>query len=304
MNLNVYYDLNFAPVTFDFAVFLVVSNAVRQEIGAESMSVEIICNQFRNWSVREKNSSTETKRWRVSNILSKLPFLIPETKSLKINEKGLDSITFPSFPGGYPPPNAVSKEYRMPYLAKDLKYFYNKSINLRPFKASKGAKNFISNLFDQNTVTISLRTSAFQSARNSNLSEWHKVYLRLQETKYRPIVIPDFEDFMGDKIFKKFDWEIFEPAIFDLDLRMALYERSFDNLAINNGTTSLLNFSNCSYKEFKFVTSGIPTTEVAHHKLNLDISYGENLKFCNPQNQLIIWEDDNSDTILSHLEYI
>lgn len=304
MNLNVYYDLKFAPVTFDFAVFLVVSNAVRQEIGAESMSVEIICNQFRNWSEREKSSSTDIKRWRVSNILSKLPFLIPETKSLKVNEKSLDSITFPSFPGGYPPPNGVSKEYRMPYLAKNLKYFYNKPFNLRPFKASEGAKSFINNLFDQNTITISLRTSTFQLTRNSNLPEWYKVYLRLKETKYRPIVIPDFEDFMGDKLFRKFDWEIFEPAIFDLDLRMALYERSFDNLAINNGSTSLLNFSNCSYKEFKFVTSGIPTTEADNHKLNFDISYGENLKFCNPQNQLIIWDDDNSDTIFSHLEYI
>ena len=56
MKLNVYYDTKFAPTTADFGSYLVLANAVRQSMGAESMGVTIVADQFRKWSEREKTT--------------------------------------------------------------------------------------------------------------------------------------------------------------------------------------------------------------------------------------------------------
>jgi len=82
MKLNVYYDTKFAPTTADFASYLVLANAVRQSMGAESMGVTIIADQFREYSPREKKTPKREMRFRLSHILSKLPFLIPEVVNL------------------------------------------------------------------------------------------------------------------------------------------------------------------------------------------------------------------------------
>jgi hypothetical protein len=303
MNLNVYYDLKYAPVTFDFATFLVLSNAVRQNMGLQTMSVQIVCDQFRSWSERDKSTDEIQKRWRLNHILSKLPFLIPEVDDFGITEDPLREMMYPSFPQEYPPPPGIDgTKYRMPYQCHHLTEFYgNKSINLRPFKASEGARNLINSTFGDNVITISLRTSKFQTVRNSNLDEWYKVYQELKNSKFKPLVIPDFEDYMGDKLFAKYDWEIYEPAVMDMDIRLAVYEKSADNLCINNGIIGLLCFSDCNYRCFKFLYEGTLATNEKFHKENHGISHGENFIFAAPTGQNLVWETDNADLILKNL---
>ena len=298
-SINIYYDLKFAPTTFDFAFYLVVSNAIRQTNGFKKMRVTIVCDEFRRWSVREKESKEGDRRWRVTHILSKLPLLIPEVESVTVTDSPLSELQFPAFPDGYPPP--PGEDFQFPYLTQHLKQFYNKGLNLRPFRSSEGAKMLINNLFDDNVITISLRNSKFVPTRNSNLDEWYKVYKELKKTKFRPIVIPCFEDYMGDKTFAKYDWEIFPPATIDLDLKLALYEKAFDNLIINNGASTLLTLSNCRYKYFKFITEGIKNTQPAHHKATFGINPGDNFPFCAESGQDLFWETDNADIILKAL---
>ena len=298
-SLNIYYDLKFAPATFDFACFLVTANAIRQSIGYKTMRVTIVCNEFRNWSARETKMEESHKRWRVSHILSKLPSLIPEVDSVTVTDSPLSELQFPAFPGGYPP--APGSSWKFPYLTTEFIQFYNTDINLRPFKSSEGAKKLINNLFDDNVITISLRNSKFVPERNSNLDEWYKVYQELKKKKFRPIVIPCFDDYMGDKTFANYDWEIFDPAVIDVDLRLALYEKAFDNLCINNGPSTLITQSDCRYKYFKFITEGVKNTSAEHHKLLFGINPGENHAFAMESGQDLFWETDNADVILKAL---
>jgi len=299
MKLNVYYDLKYCPITFDFTSFLVTSNAIRQSIGYKTMGVTIVCDGFRKQSPRDLETTIEQKRWRVSHILSKLPFLIPEVDSVTVTDSPLSGLQFPAFPGGYPPAPGTSWEF--PYLTSEFIQFYNTDINLRPFKSSEGAKKLINNLFDDNVITISLRNSKFVPERNSNLDEWYKVYQELKKKKFRPIVIPCFDDYMGDKTFANYDWEIFDPAVIDVDLRLALYEKAFDNLCINNGPSTLITQSDCRYKYFKFITEGVKNTSAEHHKLLFGINPGENHAFAMESGQDLFWETDNADVILKAL---
>jgi hypothetical protein len=299
MRLNVYYDLKYAPATFDFGSYLVLCNAVRQSMGAESMGVTIVADKFREWSNREKETPIRVTKFKLSHILSKIPFLIPEVDSLNITTAPLTEIKLPSFPGGYPGHPDDLKQ--MPYQHQFLHPFYGQEgINLRPFKASEQAKFFIDNLFGDDVITISLRTSYFQTDRNSNLDEWYKVYQELKRLKFRPVVIPDFDDYMMDKHYAKYDWEVFLPAVFDIDLRLALQEKAVNNLAVNNGSGIPMAHSDCPYYMFKWCTESVKSTSAKLHKFHFLMDYGDSFKWAGP-NQHNIWETDDADIILKAL---
>ena len=300
MKLNAYYDLKYGPCTFDFATYLVLANAVRQSINHESMSVTIVYDQFRKKTYRDHKLLETHKNWRVKHILSRLPFLIPQVSNMSIVKKPLEKVRLPAFPGGYPP-HPQDTTFTMPIGVIDLEPFYNnKEINLRPFISSEGAKDLINTVFDDNVITISLRTSKFEPPRNSNLSEWYKVYLELKKMKFRPIVIPDFDDYMGEQDFAKYDWEIYAPAVMDIDLRLALYEKSADNLCIQNGPSTLLMFSDCRYHMFKIITEEVSATTASHIRKNIGIDINESPKF-STAGQNYIWENDDADKILKSL---
>ena len=106
---------------------------------------------------------------------------------------------------------------------------------------------------------------------------------------------------MGDKLFAKYDWEIYEPAVMDMDIRLAVYEKSADNLCIQNGTSTLLIFSDCKYHMFKIITKEAHTTSVNYQKEVLLINPGENHRFAAPTGQNLVWEDDDADKIIGAL---
>ena len=299
MKLNVYYDTKFAPTTSDFGSYLVLANAVRQSMGAESMGVTIVADQFREYSPREKKTPKREMRFRLSHILSKLPFLIPEVVSTDITTAPSIDIQLPAFPEGYP--GHPQDLRQIPYRHEDLHSFYGQEgINLRPFRSSEQAKFFIDNLFGDDVIAIHLRTSHFKTERNSNLDEWYKVSQELKRLKFRPIIIPDFDDCMRDRIFTKYDWEVFEPAAYEIDLRLALGEKAINNLTVNHGATIAVNHSDCAYIQFKYATESIKATSTAQHKLNFQMDYGDSFKWAAP-NQRLIWEADDADTILKNL---
>ena len=299
MKLNVYYDTKFAPTTADFGSYLVLANAVRQSMGAESMGVTIVADQFREWSEREKTTPKREMKFRVYHILSKLPFLIPEVENLDITWAPLTNIQLPAFPGGYP--GHPQDLRQIPYQHEDLHSFYGQEgINLRPFRSSEQAKFFIDNLFGDDVITIHLRTSHFQTERNSNLDEWYKVSQELKRLKFRPIIIPDFDDCMKSRIFTKYDWEVFEPAAYEIDLRLALGEKAINNLTVNHGATIAVTHSDCAYIQFKYATESIKATSTAQHKLNFQMDYGDSFKWAAP-NQRLIWEADDANIILKEL---
>jgi hypothetical protein len=309
MRLNIYYDLKYAPATFNFATFLVLGNIMRQKMGAELMGVNIVAEEYRKRTQRENVRPQFEMEFKVNHILSKLPFLIPEVDSVDVTTGPLTKTKSPSFPRGYPPSNLEGSEFidskwashKIPYNDTYLHQFYGQEdVNLRPFKASEQAKFFIDNLFGDNVMAIHLRTSYNLASRNSNLDEWYKVYQELKRLKFRPIVIPDFEDCVMDRLFSKYDWEVFEPAAFDHDLRLALAEKAINNLMINAGSITTIAHSDCPYIIFKWVSETHLTT-VENHKITKLLDYGDDLKWA-AHNQHLIWEPDDADIILKTLD--
>jgi hypothetical protein len=89
---------------------------------------------------------------------------------------------------------------------------------------------------------------------------------------------------------------LFDPAAIKLGLRMALYERAYLNLGVNNGPMGLcwLN-TNARYITFKILTSGAPQTTVDYMRF-LGFEIDRSLPFATPS-QKWVWEDDDAEII-------
>jgi hypothetical protein len=184
---------------------------------------------------------------------------------------------------------------------KHVNTYYGLGCKVQPFQPSAYAAEQIKRRIGEDPYyTISLRTSHFQKARNSNLSEWYKAYEILIKKGHKVIVIPDFEDAMAERVSWEFNWELAEYATFELDLRMALYENAIDNLCVNNGVAAILYYSSAPLKMFKMLVDGISTTTEKHLKTHTNLSKGESPIFCN-QRQKWVWELDTVSNILNQI---
>ena len=73
-------------------------------------------------------------------------------------------------------------------------------------------------------------------------------------------MIPDFEDLMTENQAISINWDVFLPAVFDHDLRLALYELALDNYCTGQRViVPLMCTSEARYKLFKWLTPGVRT---------------------------------------------
>lgn len=301
MPLHTYYDTSLAPVTFDFAVFLVGAESYRQSFGLSSIHLYISASSFRKASARDQETDESEKRWRVKHILGQLPNILPTVQRVTFQNDAINQIVFPVFPPKFPP--RTGELFKFPYQPKNIVKQFGLGCNVQPFESSEYAKLLIySATQGREYITITLRTSKIQPARNSDLNSWYEVYKVLKSRGYQVWILPDFEDSFADREAYNYDWPIAHFAMDDLNLRLALYEGAKDNLGVNNGICVLLTFSKAPHKLFKMVTQGIETTSEGYFTTNWMIEVGENPPFFQP-NQQWIWKEDLAENILSALDY-
>ncbi len=302
MALQAYYDTRYAPITFDYANFLVCAEAYRQSINLPRINLHVVASSFRDISVRDVKFMNDEKFWRVNHILMRIPNLIPSISQVTLYKTPPETLFYPTFPSTYPPRTPEESLSVTPYLMDRVSKFHNLGCNVRPFKASNHARKLVKDFTsDKPYFTISLRTSNFQIERNSNLEEWYKVYSALKESSFNVFVIPDFEDILTKNEAKKYDWKLVEFAAFELDLRLALYENAIDNLCVSNGTSVIAFYSNSPVKMFKIVVDGITATSEKSLKYSSGVARGNAPSFCK-DNQKWIWEDDTFENIMATLK--
>lgn len=299
MPLHVYYDTRMAPVTFDFAVFLVNAEVYRQSIGVTSSYVYIVAPGFREKTERDTITELEEKEWRVRHILRPLPNLIPSVYRVSVLSDTFNQISYPVFPAAYPPP--PGHDVAVPYLPNTMEKLHGAGHDVQPFSATPYAKHLVRSVtMGHEYVTITLRTSKFQPERNSSLRNWYEVYKELTRQGLKVWVLPDFEDIFASREAYKFDWPIAHFAVSDLDLRLALYEDAKDNLFVSNGIGAILTFSKCPFKMFKVCNEAFTATNKKYFAKQWNIGPGESPAFFQ-ENQKWLWLDDDVQDIMGEL---
>ena len=150
---------------------------------------------------------------------------------------------------------------------------------------------------NRKVVTINLREAPYWNARNSNLEAWAKFARSLDPSLYYPVFIRDTysaldpvpPELEGLNLFPEIPWHI--------DLRAALYEKSYLNLFVNNGPAILCTLNKKTrYIVFKYLMQECASTNESFIKKFQGLNFGDQWPGATPF-QRLVWEADDYERI-------
>ena len=306
--LYAFYDLGVAPITFDFLWFLVGAELERQRLGVHGVHVVIVPGPHRG--LRKEPAELENcldpseRRARVNTVLVPACAFLSRLAGVTIaSSRGQAAQlvqlacgavfptryepAFPSYPGPQEPLRAAREDgARVGVLratAADLRA-------VDEWLAARGCQARV--------VTITLRNYGYVPERNSNLVAWREFGRRLDPGRFSVVFVPDTSQCLAGGVMGLQDFPVSVEAAMVLGLRMALYERAYLNLGVNNGPMGLCWLNDQTrYITFKMLSDAAPHTTPEYMEF-LGFKIGESLPFATPW-QRWVWQDDDLEVIES-----
>jgi hypothetical protein len=309
--LFAFYDLQVAPVTFDFLWFLAAADLQRRRLGLKSVHVVIVPGSHDGLR-RERDDydlvvDAMARQARIQNILVQACRVLPSFGGLTVTSSRreaefLRSVVarhmlpekyepaLPVFPGPQSCLEAARKgESGIACLRAPIEELRTVEAWL---KAHAGSRR---------PVVITLRRYGYMPARNSNLPAWVAFARTLDASRYCPVFVPDTNDTIQGLPAELQGFTVFPAAAWNIALRMALYERAFLNLGVNNGPMGLawLN-ARVSYATLKIETADVPQSSLGFIR-SFGFKPGKSLPFATPLQEWV-WEDDTQEAITRAFE--
>ena len=293
------------PITYDFGHFLVHADAIRQLTSKEALiDLTIRADNFRDFTLRDSRVDEHEKWWRIKSIILGCCSILDTISNIKILKNYSPSINQKyDLPSNYDEMfhnkdgEITEKEllgsmelYRPSRFMK----LYQNGANFKIFKGTEHANQQIKLSLNTEYIVLTIRFSKYFSERNIDISEWFKFYEYLVAQGHIVVVVPDQEDCFRSREYTKFPWVVFEPAAFDVDLRMALCCGAKLNFASSNGPSSLLCFSEAKFLLFDLLRGG--TNGKSFWERHNGFPVGGNYPWLG-QNQRLVWEDSSFETL-------
>lgn len=236
-----FYDFSVSPHSFDFAVFLMAARANDCD--------EVVLVPGTRW-VKGKDGKPEIFQkctpgeveYRLNNLIKGL---CPTAIECQTREEAKQLWHPDCFPPGY----TVDKPVQAHTVGAILK-----QLKILPFMPSEEYTAKVTNdgWNDPKMVAITIRQSHIKSGRNSTIEEWIKAADWMFSIGLAPVFIPDTEnpdtDFGGHRVCKE--------ASKDVQYRLAMYEKAYLNVGVNNGPMALNMFSRRPMLYFRPITHG------------------------------------------------
>ena len=299
-------DLKIFPITFDITEHLVDSEYEANRLGKKGFIIVFVPQgspQNYGWDEYDSLFDSESKLWRFHNIVLPITLLARKCKGIYILPRRADVTTFIRNKDVHP---NIYDEINL-RLAKtsDLYKKLDKPNLIEGLRATKQGLRYIeswykSNNIENKVVTITIRQSSFDEARNSNLKEWKKFIRYLKDKGFFPVVIPDTDSsFETKNLFP--ESYLFKEAAWNIGLRMALYETSFVNFFSPNGPSRLAVWNpKSSYICMNSLPENSIVTTEEYFKAR-DHKIGENYKFALP-NQRFVFTPESFEGIVEEFE--
>ena len=300
--LYAFYDLGVAPVTFDFLWFLAGADLERRRRGLASVHAVIVPG--RRHGLRKETPELESvldataRRARIFTVLLPACTLLPSLSGVTIagsraQAEGLvKAANGAVFPTRYEPALPIYPGPREPLRAAreegvQVAVLRAATADLRSVDAWLAA-----NRCDGPVVSVTLRGYGYVPARNSNIAAWAAFAHGLHGSRFSVVIVPDSQQCFTGVPAELDGLPIFSEAALALGLRMALYERAYLNLGVNNGPMGLcwLN-ERTRYITFKILNDGAPQT-TAEYMAFLGFETGRSLPFATEWQRWVWAEDD------------
>jgi hypothetical protein len=306
VTLFAFYDLGVMPVTFDFLWFLVGADGARRRAGLDSVHVVIVPGPEKG--LRREDLGYEqvvtpaARKARVTEILVAACSLLPRLSGLTVASSREQADLLVEAAGNHVFPEYYRTDMpRRSEVREQLEIYRRTGEDVAVLRATAfdlaAVDRFLADrATGRQLVTITLREYDYMPARNSNLRAWTEFAARLDQSTYAVVFVRDTDQCFDPPPPELAGFILFDPAAIKLGLRMALYERAYLNLGVNNGPMGLcwLN-ANARYITFKILTRGAPQTTVDYMRF-LGFEIDRSLPFAKPS-QKWVWEDDDAEII-------
>ncbi len=298
--LQFWYDLSVAPITFDFASYLAAAEIERRLRGLDCIDVFIVMGPHDG--VREETPEYEaavdrnSRVWRVRHILLPILAFLPTVRSTFVCGTHQQAEAL------------IARDSRYLY-PQDYRVFLPRSPDKRVlldharagvpiwplFRATEQGRKLAREFLEREAkgrkpIVITLRNYGYTPQRNSRNADWLAFADGLDLDRYAPIFVHDAETVMQPPPADFSRHLVCEAASVNLEIRMALYEAAWLNMALMAGPTEL-----CWYNEkaryLLFIAVGSASVQSEKALMLNGHRVGVDLEFAKPL-QHIVWEVD------------
>lgn len=311
--LYAFYDKRVSPTTFDFVNFIVLAEMARIRRRCDFIHIVFVGYHDEDHLTREsdafnkKHKSSEKVtndfiRWRLHNILLPCCSFIQLCNGLTIcsSYEEAQSIEVDISRHKFPETYSVCE----PVNRTPLRYIYREISNgmiVPSIRATEQSLKIVDDWIKKHcgakkVVTITLREAKYNTARNSKIDEWAKFVAGIDKTIYCPVIVRD--TYCVNNLPKEFeDCIIYENASWNTFLRMALYQSSYINLSVSNGTAALCMFcAETRYLMFKLIADSLVSSAKFLEEVHGIKSGGQPI-FQYNKLQRFVWKDDDYEVI-------
>ncbi len=304
--LYAFFDLQVAPVTYDASWFAAAADLTRRRLGLSRVHFVVVPGN--KDGVREERAAYEavvdvaSRLWRLHSVVVPIFTLVPACAGYTVLPSRSVASLLRVAAGGRVYPEHYEPALPVGHHPSELHAAGRRgeaSIGVlrSPVQGLRFVERWLSpRLRGRKPITITVRDYAFMTERNSNLAAWVAFARRLDPTTYLPVFVLDTERTLDLPPAAIEAFEVFREASWSVPLRMALYERSYLNLGVNNGPLFMAALNDrARLLIFKIITPSVPqTTEAFMQGLGFEV--GGQLPFAT-EFQRLVWEDDTAPII-------
>jgi hypothetical protein len=303
--LQFVYDLSVSPITFDFASYLAAAEVERRLRGFEGINVILVMEPRQG--VRDEAPDYESvvnkgaRLWRVRNMLLPMLGFLSTVRGVAVcasreQARGLIASD---------PRRLYPSDYRL-FLPRNpdkwvIHAHARHGVPIWPmFRATDHGRRLVGEFLEREAkgrrpIVMTLRNYPYTPQRNSRNADWLAFADGLDLSRYAPIFVHDADTVMQPPPADFSRHIVFDAASVNLEIRMALYEAAWLNLALMAGPTELCWYNErARYLLFIAVGSAAVQTEAALIRNGHQI--GRDLDFAKPY-QRIVWQLDELATI-------
>lgn len=299
------YDLSAAAITYDFASYLAAAEVERRLRGFAGIYVIFVMGP--HGGVREEMPeyeaaiSREARLWRVRQMLIPMLSFLPTVRGHVVcsTREVAEALISTNAQAIYP------SDYRV-FLPRqpDKRVIHEharRGVPIWPmFKATAQGRRLVADFLAREAegrrpIVITLRNYAYTPERNSRNADWIAFADGLDRSRYVAIFIHDSETVMQPPPGDFSRHVVCDAASVNLELRMALYEAAWLNMALLHGPTELCWYCE-SARYLYFIRVGTAAVQTEAALIQNGHRVGSDLDFAKPF-QHIVWEVDEYDVL-------
>jgi len=272
--LNLVYDLRNAPATFNICDVLLSAELSLLKSNSRSIHVHFVC--LRNYNSDLHDSKIVMAR--LHQVLIPVCMLHKRVSGYTVVSSANELLRIIGLPNTLPSYYHPKFNIQLPNGVNIFEFTEYKE-RLQGIRASNFGISYVERFLqhtgiEKQIVTLVLREQGYDPARNSNLAAWFSFAQYLKSEGFVTIIVPDSEAifererFVGTSV-------IFDQAAVNIDIRMALYERSYLVMGSNGGALSFASFNPIvPFIIFNFFPKG----SINNTEENLSVFWGKKFK--------------------------